>query len=165
MFLHYRSLSIFHSIFFLMIRRPPRSTRTDTLFPYTTLFRSEDAAQQNAHSNTYGKIVSGDSHCDGRQHHYARHLRVISEIAYRPPGEWAIENNNHESHKARDGHLGHHWARRHKKTKQKETPEKRGERPRSAIPHVPHRRPDNPATGNAPKQDRRTTSRNPIHKW
>src|SRR3546814_13876734 len=31
------SLSIF---FFLMRRRPPRSTRTDTLFPYTTLFRS-----------------------------------------------------------------------------------------------------------------------------
>src|SRR3546814_19349200 len=27
-------------IFFLMIRRPPRSTRTDPLFPYTTLFRS-----------------------------------------------------------------------------------------------------------------------------
>src|SRR3546814_17703122 len=26
--------------FFLMIRRPPRSTRTDTLLPYTTLFRS-----------------------------------------------------------------------------------------------------------------------------
>src|SRR3546814_5901282 len=26
-----------------MIRRPPRSTRTDTLFPYTTLFRSETA--------------------------------------------------------------------------------------------------------------------------
>src|SRR3546814_8457093 len=27
-------------VFFLMIRRPPRSTRTDTPFPYTTLFRS-----------------------------------------------------------------------------------------------------------------------------
>src|SRR3546814_8788069 len=27
-------------VFFFMIRRPPRSTRTDTLFPYTTLFRS-----------------------------------------------------------------------------------------------------------------------------
>src|SRR3546814_9987285 len=27
-------------IFYLIIRRPPRSTRTDTLFPYTTLFRS-----------------------------------------------------------------------------------------------------------------------------
>src|SRR3546814_13288710 len=34
-------------MFFLMIRRPPRSTRTDTLFPYTTLFRSAatDAVQ------------------------------------------------------------------------------------------------------------------------
>src|SRR3546814_15031392 len=31
--------------FFLMIRRPPRSTRTDTLFPYTTLFRSGDDHQ------------------------------------------------------------------------------------------------------------------------
>src|SRR3546814_7664824 len=32
---------ILFSFFFLMIRRPPRSTRTDTLFPYTTLFRSD----------------------------------------------------------------------------------------------------------------------------
>src|SRR3546814_5110204 len=31
--------------FFLMIRRPPISTRTDTLFPYTTLFRSVDGAR------------------------------------------------------------------------------------------------------------------------
>src|SRR3546814_10500376 len=29
-----------------MIRRPPRSTRTDTLFPYTTLFRSSDSARR-----------------------------------------------------------------------------------------------------------------------
>src|SRR3546814_4530542 len=29
-------------LFFLLIRRPPRSTRTDTLFPYTTLFRSHE---------------------------------------------------------------------------------------------------------------------------
>src|SRR3546814_3664708 len=33
------------SVFFLMIRRPPRSTRTDTLFPYTTLFRSASACR------------------------------------------------------------------------------------------------------------------------
>src|SRR3546814_13199069 len=32
-------------VFFLMIRRPPRSTRADTLFPYTTLFRSDEAGQ------------------------------------------------------------------------------------------------------------------------
>src|SRR3546814_20853466 len=36
-FLSLRSFLLF---LFLMIRRPPRSTRTDTLFPYTTLFRS-----------------------------------------------------------------------------------------------------------------------------
>src|SRR3546814_14939379 len=35
---YYMSFVLF--FLFLMIRRPPRSTRTDTLFPYTTLFRS-----------------------------------------------------------------------------------------------------------------------------
>src|SRR3546814_13683922 len=34
--------------FFLMRRRPPRSTRTDTLFPYTTLFRSAFCFLQNS---------------------------------------------------------------------------------------------------------------------
>src|SRR3546814_4269317 len=42
-------------LFFLMIRRPPRSTHTDTLFPYTTLFRSLDplrrlVSDEGAHS-------------------------------------------------------------------------------------------------------------------
>src|SRR3546814_7678542 len=32
-----------------MIRRPPRSTRTDTLFPYTTLFRSPASARPDHH--------------------------------------------------------------------------------------------------------------------
>src|SRR3546814_2715840 len=35
-------------LFFLMIRRPPRSTRTDTLFPYTTLFRSQGSSTPEA---------------------------------------------------------------------------------------------------------------------
>src|SRR3546814_11364679 len=42
-------------VFFLMIRRPPRSTRTDTLFPYTTLFRSD---RRNA-LDIHGKLSSG----------------------------------------------------------------------------------------------------------
>src|SRR3546814_20284423 len=42
------SLRVFFSVFFLMLRRPPRSTRTDTLFPYTTLFRSYFAAYEAA---------------------------------------------------------------------------------------------------------------------
>src|SRR3546814_18666742 len=36
-------LDLIFTFFFLMLRRPPRSTRTDTLFPYTTLFRSQAA--------------------------------------------------------------------------------------------------------------------------
>src|SRR3546814_2920328 len=35
-------------LFFLMILRPPRSTRTDTLFPYTTLFRSTALERMNS---------------------------------------------------------------------------------------------------------------------
>src|SRR3546814_11075821 len=38
--LYSEGLFVWFVCFFLMIRRPPRSTRTDTLFPYTTLFRS-----------------------------------------------------------------------------------------------------------------------------
>src|SRR3546814_5608020 len=38
-----------YCVFFLMIRRPPRSTRTDTLFPYTTLFRSCSAGDAERH--------------------------------------------------------------------------------------------------------------------
>src|SRR3546814_18300789 len=39
--------------FFLTIRRPPRSTRTDTLFPYTTLFRSPTRADLSVDSRPY----------------------------------------------------------------------------------------------------------------
>src|SRR3546814_11333111 len=42
-FLSMSSVYLCRFFFFLMIRRPPRSTRTDTLFPYTTLFRSQQA--------------------------------------------------------------------------------------------------------------------------
>src|SRR3546814_1903538 len=46
-----RSVCNYGLIFFLMIRRPPRSTRTDTLFPYTTLFRSlhERSSERRKH--------------------------------------------------------------------------------------------------------------------
>src|SRR3546814_9458442 len=40
-----------------MIRRPPRSTRTDTLFPYTTLFRSEEEPPADF-DFAYDQIVS-----------------------------------------------------------------------------------------------------------
>src|SRR3546814_11093194 len=43
------------SFFFLILRRPPRSTRTDTLFPYTTLFRSHPQAGRTTHPPHSGK--------------------------------------------------------------------------------------------------------------
>src|SRR3546814_11131765 len=55
--------------FFLMIRRPPRSTRTDTLFPYTTLFRS----------GCPGRLELGE----GRQLGEARLVRRIDDIEVR----------------------------------------------------------------------------------
>src|SRR3546814_17521882 len=47
----FRLLFFFIFLFFLMIRRPPRSTRTDTLFPYTTLFRSSSISCMRKGSN------------------------------------------------------------------------------------------------------------------
>src|SRR3546814_14834022 len=46
-------------IFFLSIRRPPRSTRTDTLFPDTTLFRSK-----------IGQVASGMRQLAGGDHNF-----------------------------------------------------------------------------------------------
>src|SRR3546814_3915992 len=50
--------------FFLMIRRPPRSTRTDTLFPYTTLFRSIVGRQKTAEERTaaFNRDFAGRKH-------------------------------------------------------------------------------------------------------
>src|SRR3546814_13335972 len=49
-----------------MIRRPPRSTRTDTLFPYTTLFRSADTHDARPNNDdgvifAHGHITEGDT--------------------------------------------------------------------------------------------------------
>src|SRR3546814_2848724 len=48
-----------YSFFFLRIRRPPRSTRTDTLFPYTTLFRSAHILEP-----TFWSPHSGDRYAE-----------------------------------------------------------------------------------------------------
>src|SRR3546814_14866249 len=53
--------------FFLMIRPPPRSTRTDTLFPYTTLFRSADAdGRRITYANQASRNRLGDRITDQR---------------------------------------------------------------------------------------------------
>src|SRR3546814_2194588 len=58
-----------------MVRRPPRSTRTDTLFPYTTLFRSPRSRQDGCHPHARLLPISvpawrhGDQPCSVRADH------------------------------------------------------------------------------------------------
>src|SRR3546814_7416028 len=66
-----------------MIRRPPRSTRTDTLFPYTTLYRSGDEGRDGARREPArarrvgGRGDAGDEQRDDQRHD--RHLERSEE--------------------------------------------------------------------------------------
>src|SRR3546814_6023599 len=72
-------------IFFLMIRRPPRSTRTDTLFPYTTLFRSlVDLADGVADAADRGDRALGRrlDRADLRSEEHTSELQSLMRISY-----------------------------------------------------------------------------------
>src|SRR3546814_8066799 len=69
-----------------MIRRPPRSTRTDTLFPYTTLFRSasfhqlDAAAVRRQHDESAERPVRPQHPVEHRQAHQSRSEEHTSEL-------------------------------------------------------------------------------------
>src|SRR3546814_11600765 len=68
--------------FFLMIRRPPRSTRTDTLFPYTTLFRSRGLGR--AHRQLL-QATTGRQQADAspdRSEEHTSELQSLMRISY-----------------------------------------------------------------------------------
>src|SRR3546814_4911552 len=67
-------------LFFLMIRRPPRSTRTDTLFPYTTLFRS-DRRIQHREGVLRGRRAAGHGEPAADRRDPAADLRVLVDAA------------------------------------------------------------------------------------
>src|SRR3546814_20873013 len=62
--------------FFLMIRRPPRSTRTDTLFPYTTLFRSGEHQAVRPHIRRI--LADGERAPEG--YHGTAHARLQRQL-------------------------------------------------------------------------------------
>src|SRR3546814_18484400 len=65
-----------------MIRRPPRSTRTDTLFPYTTLFRStrrQPAGAGGARGTVASIAPARGGHARARQFRQCGHLRALSD--------------------------------------------------------------------------------------
>src|SRR3546814_11913659 len=74
-----------------MIRRPPRSTRTDTLFPYTTLFRSASPAGRSAPPCPRGWGPSGRS-CDASlQESFSFGARVYNPAAVRKTSRFGLE--------------------------------------------------------------------------
>src|SRR3546814_3249535 len=62
-----------------MIRRPPRSTRTDTLFPYTTLFRSKAG---NAGNNIVRARLPATSTRRRRSEEHTSELQSLMRISY-----------------------------------------------------------------------------------
>src|SRR3546814_9431127 len=66
--------------FFLMIRRPPRSTRTDTLFPYTTLFRSGGGQGCRRCGNRRAGPDRGPR--DARSEEHTSELQSLMRISY-----------------------------------------------------------------------------------
>src|SRR3546814_13850118 len=69
-----------------MIRRPPRSTRSDTLFPYTTLFRSIDRAAMLTEKGKYGRHIGRDIAIDAEQIGDGEMPPIVAV----PPGEKEI---------------------------------------------------------------------------
>src|SRR3546814_10118979 len=63
-----------------MIRRPPRSTRTDTLFPYTTLFRSAGGFPEVSR-RTAGRGLVASLPPEGRKRPYRRYLPLRQQPA------------------------------------------------------------------------------------
>src|SRR3546814_10563974 len=80
-----------------MIRRPPRSTRTDTLYPYTTLFRSRDFA-----SNDYLGLADSDALRDALAAGIKRGLPAGS-------GGSRLLRGNHPEHEALEAHAARHY--------------------------------------------------------
>src|SRR3546814_11923246 len=65
-----------------MIRRPPRSTRTDTLFPYTTLFRSLVQENLDATGTVLQGCKAGFAH-DALEHHAAGYFYLFADLGQR----------------------------------------------------------------------------------
>src|SRR6056297_982566 len=66
-----------------MIRRPPRSTRTDTLFPYTTLFRSgSTAASSTSTPCSTSPPCAPNSCCGTRSEEHTSELQSLRRISY-----------------------------------------------------------------------------------
>src|SRR6056297_1426686 len=65
-----------------MIRRPPRSTRTDTLFPYTTLFRSRRRVRRHAVPGRHPRLPQCAGRPPPRSEEHTSELQSLRRISY-----------------------------------------------------------------------------------
>src|SRR3546814_4640596 len=72
----------YHTFFFLMIRRPPRSTRTDTLFPYTTLFRSHAGHRSSGDQRSRTRRLLPGADDASRSEEHTSELQSLMRISY-----------------------------------------------------------------------------------
>src|SRR3546814_5721255 len=102
-----------------MIRRPPRSTRTDTLFPYTTLFRSivlhrlrrtravEEARAIRRAADLYGQapraVDAGDRHAIRSEEHTSE-LQSLMRISY---AVFCLKKKNSNQHRQTYKYITH----------------------------------------------------------
>src|SRR3546814_2743278 len=96
-----------------MLRRPPRSTRTDTLFPYTTLFRSRsagperrmfiggggarlDRSQETAHKTDHRQPLQAGRHA----HHYRseEHTSELQSLMRNSYAVFCLKKKNNKTH-------------------------------------------------------------------
>src|SRR3546814_7070733 len=86
--------------FFLMIRRPPISTRTDTLFPYTTLFRSVDISDEGSVLAIAAAVEARWGRCDilvnNRSEEHTSELQSLMRISY---AVFCLKKKNKPKHK------------------------------------------------------------------
>src|SRR3546814_8484568 len=90
-----------------MIRRPPRSTRTDTLFPYTTLFRSIDVLGNPGKSQLHGSHRLTGQHrpaaeqvfLPGRSGEHTSELQSLMRISY---AVFCLKKKKNKTNKTQD---------------------------------------------------------------
>src|SRR3546814_9851400 len=82
-----------------MIRRPPRTTRTDTLFPYTTLFRSKPGNAMELGQMPVGTIVHNVEMKPGKGGQIARSAGTYVQVVGRDRGMVIVRlNSRSEEH-------------------------------------------------------------------
>src|SRR3546814_6637695 len=100
-----------------MIRRPPRSTRTDTLFPYTTLFRSEVIAEnlksRQGAAQAAEELVAADQGCAQRSEEHTSELQSLMRISY---AVFCLKKKKHQNanraQAKRNNNVKHHGSKK-----------------------------------------------------